>query len=108
MSDTKMNTANDAFAALQEALKSTRIAFRLDLRVLCHPHCPLPLDHYKTRIAYAYLGLMVFLYAGVTVLDLSRWPFWSTLVVFTLIYWIGVRPVAERRVRKQIVGYIMD
>jgi hypothetical protein len=108
MAEAKSDPKMAAFAALEAARRSARIAFRLDLGRLCHPHCPLPLDHYKTRIAYVYLGLIAILYFGLLPLELSRWPFWSVLGGFTLVYWVGVRPFAERWVRTRIVDYLMD
>jgi hypothetical protein len=108
MMDKKNDPTAAAFSALEQSLGAARIAFRLDLGKLCHPHCPLPLDHYKTKIAYAYIGLMVVLYAALSVFGLSGWPFWAPLVGFTAIYWIAIRPLAERWVSKQIIAYIMD
>ncbi|MBI1778341.1 MAG: hypothetical protein HYR63_23630 [Proteobacteria bacterium] len=108
MTETKTDRAYAAFAALEDALHSARVAFKLDLSKLCHPHCPLPFDHYKTRIAYAYIGIMIVLFSLVTVLDLPRWPYWATLIGFTLVFWAAIRPLAERWIRKGIIAYVMD
>jgi hypothetical protein len=105
---TKTDTTGAAFSALEESLGSARVAFRLDLGKLCHPHCPLPFDFYKTWIAYAYIGVILVAYVVASVFELAGWPFWSTLIGVTAVYWLGVRPLAERWVRRKIVAYIMD
>ena len=108
MNDRTMDRTSAAFAALEEAVSGERIRLEVDLKKVCHPHCPLPFDHYKTRIAYGYIGLMIVLFAAVTVLELPRWLFWSTLAGFILVFWIGIRPFAERWVRRGVIAYILD
>jgi hypothetical protein len=108
MTDTQSNPASSAFDRLEEAVASARIAFQLDLRLLSHPHCPLPFDHYRTRIVYVYLGLLALVYGITSAFASSGWPFWAPLIGYTVIYWAGVRPLAERWVRRKIVEYIMD
>ncbi len=107
MAEAIQDRTQAAFAALEAAIPSSDLSFEIDLKRLCHPNCPLPFDHLKSRIAYGYLVLCVVVFGSMIALGLEQRVIWGTLAVVSLAYWIGIRPILERRVAKQIVAYIM-
>jgi len=97
-----------AFAALESALPADRVTFEIDLKRLCHPHCPLPFDYLKSRFAYGYLALCALIAIVVLGLQFEKTVLWWSLGLFTAIYWIGIRPLAENGIRKRIVRAVME
>jgi hypothetical protein len=109
MTGTTQDTEEAAFSALEQALQTQDVAFELDLQRLCHPSCPLPFDHLKTRIAYGYLVLAIALGVGLWMARIDQVVLWSVLAAFTLVFWVAIPPVAERRfIRGSIVSYVME
>lgn len=97
-----------AFAALVSALPDDRITLEVDLKRLCHPHCPVPFDYLKSWVAYIYLGLCALIAIAVLGLNFEKTVLWWSLGIFTAIYWLGIRPIAEKGIRKRIVSTIME
>lgn len=97
-----------ALAALEAAVPEQRVGFELDLNRLCHPNCPLPLDHLKSRVAYAYLAITLVAAAIGVWFAVEPKLLWGSVAAWTAVYWFGLRYLIERSIRKQIVSYIME
>lgn len=108
MADATQDRTQAAFAVLEAAIPSSDLSFEVDLKRLCHPNCPLPFDHLKSRIAYGYLVLFAVILGGLVAFGFEQKIIWGTIAVVTLAYWIGLRPILERRAAKRIVAYIME
>jgi hypothetical protein len=108
MAETPPDKTKTAFAALEAALPAERIAFEVDLKRLCHPHCPVPFDYLKSRIAYGFLVACAVIAAVILGLGLEKIVLWWTLGIWTVVFWIGIRPILEKGIRRRIVGVLME
>lgn len=108
MAEATQDRTQAAFAVLELSIPTSDLSFELDLKRLCHPNCPLPFDHDKSRIAYAYLVLCAMVFGSMFALGVEQKLIWATIAVVSLVYWVAVRPILERRAAKKIIAYIME
>lgn len=94
---------------LRKARMDGRAKVDIDFAKMTHPSSPLPFESFKGKIAYIYLGIVIATLAVSRAIVHISWRDSLIIVgVFSLLYWIFVRRLLERRAREKIVDQLLS
>src|SRR5260221_14071702 len=84
------------FNVLVNAVPDGRVTLAVDIKIVCHPSCPLPLEYLKGRIVHLFLALIASILIAQNIFELD----WNrTLIAMTataVVYWAAFRPFGRR------------